>query len=192
MGSGGKLERGGSWVTEREASPAKQSRAQQKEWTPSPDSDLSTASDRQCVCMCVCVCVCVRTCAYGQANGIWKFPGQGLDPHHCSDPGHCSDNARSLTCCATKGLPGSFWFCYFFSFYSCTCGTWRVPGQGSDQSCSCRPISQPWQHRIQAMSCVCNPHCSLRQHRILNPPSEVRDRTHILMDTMSGSKATEP
>ena len=118
MGSGGKLERGGSWVTEREASPAKQSRAQQKEWTPSPDSDLSTASDRQCVCMCVCVCVCVcaRTCAYGQANGIWKFPGQGLDPHHCSDPGHCSDNARSLTCCATRGLPGSFWFCHFFLF----------------------------------------------------------------------------
>ena len=29
---------------------------------------------------------------------------------------------------------------------------------------------------------VCNLHHSSRQHRILNPLSKVRDRTHILMD----------
>ena len=32
-------------------------------------------------------------------------------------------------------------------------------------------------------SCVYNIHHSSQQHRILNPLSEARDRTHILMDT---------
>ena len=32
-------------------------------------------------------------------------------------------------------------------------------------------------------SCVCNLHHSSRQHRILNPLSEARDQTCILMDT---------
>jgi len=35
---------------------------------------------------------------------MWKFSGQGLNPHHSSDPSHQSGNARSLTCCATKEL----------------------------------------------------------------------------------------
>ena len=34
-------------------------------------------------------------------------------------------------------------------------------------------------------SCICNLHCSLWQHQILNPLSEARDHTHILMNTMS-------
>ena len=33
----------------------------------------------QCVCVCVCVCVC-------KFHSMWKFPGQGLNPHHSSDP----------------------------------------------------------------------------------------------------------
>ena len=32
-------------------------------------------------------------------------------------------------------------------------------------------------------SCICDLHCSLWQRQILNPPSEARDPTHILMDT---------
>ena len=32
-------------------------------------------------------------------------------------------------------------------------------------------------------SCICNPHCSLWQRQILNPLSEVRDQTCILMNT---------
>ena len=31
---------------------------------------------------------------------IWPYP------HHTNDPGHCNDNARSLTHCATRELPG--------------------------------------------------------------------------------------
>ena len=30
---------------------------------------------------------------------------------------------------------------------------------------------------------TCDLHCSSRQRRILNPPSEARDQTHILLDT---------
>ena len=42
---------------------------------------------------------------------------------------------------------------------------------------SCGPIQQPQQQGI------CNLHDSSQQCRILNPPSEARDRTCILMDT---------
>ena len=35
---------------------------------------------------------------------MWKFPGQGLNPHHSSNPSCSSDNARSLTLCAAQGL----------------------------------------------------------------------------------------
>ena len=45
-----------------------------------------------------------------------KFSGQGLNPHHGSDPGHSSDNARSLTYCATKELPGLWGFFAFPTF----------------------------------------------------------------------------
>ena len=34
-------------------------------------------------------------------------------------------------------------------------------------------------------SYICNPHCSFWQHQILNPLSKARDRSCILMDTMS-------
>ena len=36
---------------------------------------------------------------------------------------------------------------------------------------------------MQDLSCACNLHCSSRQHQILNPLSEARDWTCILMDT---------
>ena len=30
-------------------------------------------------------------------HGMWKFPGQGSNPHHNSDLSRCSDNTSSLT-----------------------------------------------------------------------------------------------
>ena len=33
------------------------------------------------------------------------------------------------------------------------------------------------------LSCICNLHLNMRQHQILNPLSEARDGTLILMDT---------
>ena len=38
-------------------------------------------------------------------GGMWKFPGQGLNPCHSSDLSRCSGNAGSLTCRATRELP---------------------------------------------------------------------------------------
>ena len=46
---------------------------------------------------------------------------------------------------------GSNFFFFFFFFNGCTCGIWRFPGQGSNQSCSRWPTPQP-QWQIRAMS----------------------------------------
>ena len=36
-----------------------------------------------------------------------------------------------------------FYFIFsLFIFQGCTCGIWRFPGQGSNQSCSCQPTPQ--------------------------------------------------
>ena len=39
-----------------------------------------------------------------------------------------------------------------FLFYHCTCGMWKFPGQGLNQSCSCQPIPPPQQHGIWTTS----------------------------------------
>ena len=41
---------------------------------------------------------------------------------------------------------------FFFSFYSCIWSIWKFPGQGLNQSCSCRPTPQPQQCRIRVLS----------------------------------------
>ena len=41
---------------------------------------------------------------FGLTWGLWKFPGQGSNPHHRSNPRHRNDNTRSLTCCTTREL----------------------------------------------------------------------------------------
>ena len=51
-------------------------------------------------------------CFLGVGVGGWprlwqvEVPGQGLNVPHSSDLGPCSDHAGSLTCCATRELPG--------------------------------------------------------------------------------------
>ena len=55
--------------------------------------------------------------------------------------------------------------CLFWSIQSHTASIWKLPGQGSIQSCNHQPTPRP------------------QQQRILNPLSEARDRTLILMDT---------
>ena len=75
----------------------------------------------------------------------------------------CS-NIRSLTHCAGPGIEAESQCSqdtadtivqrklHLFSFYCHTCGIWKFPGQASNQSCSCQPMSQPQQHQIQATS----------------------------------------
>ena len=63
----------------------------------------------------------------------------------------------------------------FLSFEDCTCSIWRLPGKRSNWSCS---------HWWKPPSHVCDDLCwSSWQCQILNPLSEARDWTCILMDT---------
>ena len=68
-----------------------------------------------------------------------------------------------------------FWLnvTFFFFFLRPCLQHMEILVYGWDQSCSCRPTSQPWQYCI------------------LNPLSKARRWTHILMDTMLGSWPTE-
>lgn len=36
-------------------------------------------------------------CLLGWTHDMKKYPGQGLNPHHCSDLSHCTSLTRSLT-----------------------------------------------------------------------------------------------
>ena len=72
----------------------------------------------------------------------------------------------------------TFFFFVFLSFSGCTKGTWRFPGQGSNQSCSCWPTPRPQQCQISAtampdLSHICNLHHSSWQRQILNPLSRL-------------------
>ena len=51
---------------------------------------------------------------FGCACGRWKFPGQGLNPHHSSGQSHCSDNAGSSTHCTTRELHLKCFKCWLF------------------------------------------------------------------------------
>ena len=46
-------------------------------------------------------------------------------------------------------------FFFFFSFQDCTCSIWKFPDQGSNQSCSFQPATQPQQCGIWASSLTC-------------------------------------
>ena len=44
---------------------------------------------------------------FSHAHDMWKFPGQGSNPHCGSDPSHRRDNARSLIHWGTQKFPSS-------------------------------------------------------------------------------------
>ena len=69
---------------------------------------------------------------------------------------------------------------FIYLFWGCTSSIWKLPGQGSNQSCSC------WLHHSHSnvgQSHIFHLHHSSWQCQILNPLSGARDRTCILMDT---------
>ena len=61
----------------------------------------------------------------------------------------------------------------------------EVPGLGAELELQLLAYTTATATRDR--SSVCGLPYSLRQCQILNPQSEARDRTHILMDAMSGS-----
>ena len=87
---------------------------------------------------------------------------------------------RSTWMSFLHSVPYSFFFFFFFFFLGCTCSIWKFPGQRSNQSCSCWPTPQPQPDPSR----TCNLHHSSWQCQIPNPPSEARDQTHSLTDTM--------
>ena len=59
---------------------------------------------------------------FGCTCGVWKFPGQGMNPHYSSDLSYSSDNARYLTAWATKEILIVFIFLRnFHTFFRSGC-----------------------------------------------------------------------
>ena len=56
---------------------------------------------------------------------------------------------------------GFFLLFLLFPFYGPTCGVWKVPDQGSHESCSCWPVPQPQQHQTWATSVTDTTACGL-------------------------------
>ena len=56
------------------------------------------------ICIKVYMCVCVCVCVYGRTHGIWKFPGQGLNPNCSHDLHHSCGSTRSFNpLCLSEG-----------------------------------------------------------------------------------------
>ena len=60
-----------------------------------------------------------------------------------------------------------------------------VPGLGVESELQL--LAYTTARATQDPSRICDLHCSLQQHQILNLLSEAKDRTHVLTDTVSGS-----
>ena len=124
--------------------------------------------------------------AYSIATAI-PDPSRVCDLHHSSRQLHIHNplsKARDRTCNLIKSILfklniflSSFSFFVFQGFIS---STWRFPGWGSNQSCSLQPKPEPQQLGISAASVTYT--TAHGQCQFLNPLSEARDRTRILMD----------
>ena len=78
----------------------------------------------------------------------------------------------------------SFFFLSFFFFF-CVLGPYlwhlEVPRVGDESELQLLAYARAT--ATQDPGCICELHHSSRQHWILNPLSEARDQTHILLDT---------
>uniref|UniRef100_A0A8D1PHS3 Cornichon family member 4 n=1 Tax=Sus scrofa TaxID=9823 RepID=A0A8D1PHS3_PIG len=73
--------------------------------------------------------------------------------------------------------------CFFMYLYRATPVAFRNCRLGVESELQLLAYTTASATATWDLSHVCNLHCILWQHRILNPLSEARDRTHILMDT---------
>ena len=72
-------------------------------------------------------------------------------------------------------------FSFLFSFFRATRVAYRISqARGRIRAAA---VSLRHSHSTWDLSCICEPHHSSWQHQSLNPLSEARDRTHILMIT---------
>ena len=94
------------------------------------------------------------------SHSMWRFGGQGLNLRLRSNPSHHGDNTGALTLCIIRELHSTTNF--FLRAAPIAHGSSQARGRIRDAAASL--------------------HHSSWQHWILNPPSEARDRTLILMD----------
>ena len=74
-------------------------------------------------------------------------------------------------------------FFFFFAFQGCTCGIWRFPGWGQIGAVAASHSHSHSHSNVGSdPSRVCDLYHSSKQRWILNPLSEARDRTCVLMD----------
>ena len=71
-------------------------------------------------------------------------------------------------------------YLFIFSFQGCSCGIQKFQGQGLNRNAG---TNLHHSHSKVGSEPHLQPTCSLRQCQILNPPSKVRGRICILMDT---------
>ena len=75
--------------------------------------------------------VCLLVFLFGHAQGMWMFPGQGLNLSLNSDWSHCSDNAGSLTHFTTRELLVIVFYCEV----SCGHSFYQIQFQGDGERC---------------------------------------------------------
>ena len=116
---------------------------------------------------------------FGHTHGMQKFQGQGLNLNPSSEERHGSDNTGSLSQWATREHLKFFSFVLFFPFKA------APTAYGSSQAegwISATAAAYTTATATGDPSLVCSLHHSSWQHQILNPLSETKDRTRILMD----------
>ena len=94
------------------------------------------------------------------------------------------------TRCNTQDLQKSWSIWLHSSFYDCPHGIWEVPGKGV--KLELRLPAYITATATPGPSSMRKPHCSLGQHWTLIPLSQVRDGTHVRLDTVSRSSQAEP
>ena len=129
--------------------------------------------------------------AYGSswAKGWIGAVAAGLCHSHGNTCATACSNISSLTHWVRTGIePASSWtlcqvltsFIYLFILKGWTCGIWKFQARGRIRAVA---ASLCHSHSNTRLSRSCNLRWSLWQRQILKPPSETRDRTHILVDT---------
>ena len=82
-----------------------------------------------------------------------------------------------------KRRNGTFKVVVFNRPFLCACVAAPVAPGSSQARGPIRAEAKAYTTAMAYPSHICDLYCSLQEHRILNPLSEARDRTHILMDT---------
>ena len=116
--------------------------------------------------------------------------GRGSNPPHGSWPdlfplGHDGNSSSTFFgqhSTVSKILPLSPICLFIYLFLGPHPSIWKFPGQGSNWSCNCWPTPQPQQPATPDPSHICDLYPSSQQCQNLNPLSEARDQTLVLMD----------